>query len=615
MQPFLKGRQWLAAIGLAILVLATVIAALFTRNAGVQEAASSQPHRQPIVDERPLQTAQSVAKLSSSWDEQRFASQALRVTDHEVDLAFADALRDATNHPPQPTPQAQALYAHLNKAQAQAKQDQDRVDDFKKKLAAAKGPQQDAFQQQLDLAQAQLELDQDEIDGARTELIRSGIDKLSRVQRQFKRHEDTEHASDASHTSNGPTGTPINYQADTLWGQIQAWRQLRAKGAQLQSAVSEAAGIEVALTQAHGSLQQQIAADSAAGSARSQVSAGSPAQTGTTGSPTVQSLKLLSDDRKTFADFGRRIQDMQEAQTAYAGWLALVQMHQRVVVHGMIESAFWILLIILLVYLADRAVDGYFAHRSGEFSLVHTLRVVIRFALQAVGIIFILFVVLGVPQQMPTILGFAGAGLTVALKDFIVAFFGWFVLMGKNGIRVGDWVEIDGVAGEVIEINLLRTVLLETGNWTTTGHPTGRKVNFVNTYAIEGHFFNFTTSGQWLWDELQYSIPAAQDPYALLDAIQKTVDRETAESVKAAEEEWARDAKSYRVRSISAAPAVNVHPTPSGVDVQIRYITRAHERHAMRARLNQALVQVLRPGAKIEEDSAVSAGQMSSTND
>jgi small-conductance mechanosensitive channel len=79
-------------------------------------------------------------------------------------------------------------------------------------------------------------------------------------------------------------------------------------------------------------------------------------------------------------------------------------------------------------------------------------------------VVLILIVILGVPSQMPTIIGLAGAGLTVALKDFIVAFFGWFVLMGKNGLRVGDWVEIDGVAGEVVEINLLRTVLLETGN-------------------------------------------------------------------------------------------------------------------------------------------------------
>jgi small-conductance mechanosensitive channel len=88
------------------------------------------------------------------------------------------------------------------------------------------------------------------------------------------------------------------------------------------------------------------------------------------------------------------------------------------------------------------------------------------------------------------------------LKDFIVAFFGCFILMGKNSVRVGDWVEINGVGGEVVEVGLLRTTLLETGNWAESGRPTGRRVAFMNSYAIEDHYFNFSTTGQWLWEEL-----------------------------------------------------------------------------------------------------------------
>src|SRR3954464_13845885 len=118
--------------------------------------------------------------------------------------------------------------------------------------------------------------------------------------------------------------------------------------------------------------------------------------------------------------------------------------------------------------------------------------------LAAAGLILLL--IFGPPTQLSTIIGLATAGLTVVLKDFIVAFFGWFTLMGKNGIRVGDWVEINGVSGEVIEIGLLKTVLLELGNWTESGHPTGRKVAFSNSFAMDRHYFNFSTSGQWLWD-------------------------------------------------------------------------------------------------------------------
>ena len=64
--------------------------------------------------------------------------------------------------------------------------------------------------------------------------------------------------------------------------------------------------------------------------------------------------------------------------------------------------------------------------------------------------------IFGTPQETPTIIGLATAALTFALQDFILAFLGWFVLIGKNGIHVGDWVEINGVGGEVTEVGLFR---------------------------------------------------------------------------------------------------------------------------------------------------------------
>ena len=253
----------------------------------------------------------------------------------------------------------------------------------------------------------------------------------------------------------------------------------------------------------------------------------------------------------------------------------------------------WILLVIFAVYLADRFIEHLFKGISAENKRIDTLRAVVKFAAKAVGAIGILFIVVGMPTQATTVLGLAGAGLTVAMKDFIVAFFGWFVLMGKNGIRVGDWVEINGVAGEVVEVGLLKTVLLETGNWTDSSHPTGRRVSFVNSFAIEGHFFNFTTSGQWMWDELRVLIPSGHDPYAVIDGIQKLVEQETEKTAKVAEEEWQQTTTKYRAKTLSATPGINVVPTGGGIELRIRYITRAYERHAVRKRLYEAVIQIM----------------------
>jgi small-conductance mechanosensitive channel len=604
----LKTRQWLITVGLAALVLAALVALFLTRDVGTGQLAQTQTDTStpaPLVDESPLTTARAMGKLASGADEQKVAAQAEELADNAVDLAFHDASRTAADHPPQAKPEFRPLFQHVGQMQSQVQTDQERVDQLKKEMASAKGTRAASLQEQLDVAQAQLELDQDELSDAKEDLVQSGADPGALIQRQFDAHQAAEHSGEQK-PAEGGSATEVNYQAGHLLAQFEAWRALRSKIAQLQQASSQAGQSIGKLGKEREAWAKQIAAEkSQQRAAMPAATSGTPAATSSPPAVTAQSLHVLSDDQKTLSDLDKRIQDEQELQNTYAQWIALVHAHQRAALHGMIESLLWILLIVFGVVVADQVVDHYLVRSGEERTRLRTLRTVIHFALQAAGVLLILLVILGPPKQLATLLGFAGAGLTVALKDFIVAFFGWFVLMGKNGLRVGDWVEINGVAGEVIEINLLRTVLLETGNWTDSGHPTGRKVAFVNTYAIEGHFFNFTTSGQWLWDELHMLIPSEQDPYPLLDAIQKTMTKETEANARAAEQEWQRATSHYRVQSVSAAPAVNLQPTAAGLEVRVRYITRAQERAAMRARLSQALVQLLR-GKGIKEKETVS---------
>jgi len=213
---------------------------------------------------------------------------------------------------------------------------------------------------------------------------------------------------------------------------------------------------------------------------------------------------------------------------------------------------------------------------------------------------------LGSTPSVPRTIALAGAGLTVVLKDFIVGFFGWFMLQGRDGIRVGDWVEIDGVAGEVLEVGLFHTVLMETGDWSDGAAPTGRKVRFLNSFAIEGHYFNFSTSGQWMWDELRVLIPLGQDPYPIIEGVQQLVEEATGANARLAEQEWRSSTSRYRVRTLSAVPGINVVPTSTGVEIRVRYITRAHERHEMRRSLYHAVIELMH-GRRGEGESAGAA--------
>ena len=440
--------------------------------------------------------------------------------------------------------------------------------------------------------------------------MRSGADPGSLIQRQFDQHQAAEHIADEKPTRAATNKSEVNYQAANLMAQFAAWRALRDKAVPLQQARDQAVQAAVALTRAHDSLEKQVGTEKinkppVNPQATTQSNSNFHAQANTA----IKSLHLLSGDQKNLADLDKRIQDQQQLGNSYATWIAMVQSHQRVALHGMTQSALWILLIVMSVYLADRAIYYQLAKVGPDRTRLQTLRAVIRFVVQAVGVAVDPACDLGYSQPDADDSRPRWRRTDCGAEGFHSRVLRLVCIDGKNGLRVGDWVEINGVAGEVVEINLLRTVLLETGNWTDTGHPTGRKVAFVNSYAIEGHFFNFTTSGQWMWDELQIMVPSNEDPYPLLDAIQKTVAKETEANVEAAGKEWQSAASRYKVRSVSAAPpAVNLWPTASGAEVHVRYITRAQERSAMRARLNQALVQLLHQQG-VDEKSGVSAAR------
>ena len=587
MQGVIRTRQRIVVFGLLALVMVAIAALVLTRDSS-SPASRMGPRRAPLVDEQPVQTARSMATLASTREEQRFARQALQLADHEVDLAFADALRETTLHPAASTPETTEFFARVSRAEAQVKLDQDLIDSLKKESATNKGPDQE-IQEQLDLFQAQLELDKDELEDAKGDLLRSGADPLSRIRRQFARYQAAQQQRDTANTPIGAVGTEASSPANNLIAQISVWRTQRTQAVKLEQARDEALQKRDKLLQKHDSAEQATLEQPNGNQAQEPP----PSAGNSKDQAVLATLRRLSDHQKNLADLNKRVQDHQDLADVYGNWRGVVQSRQQAILRGFIRSALFILLVVLGVYLADLAVDRFFTDLIPDRRRMRTLRVVARFALQAAGVLLVLFVVLGIPNQMPTILGLAGAGLTVALKDFIVAFFGWFALMGRNGIRVGDWVEIRGVVGEVAEIGLLRTVLLETGNWNDAGHPTGRKVAFVNSFAIEGHYFNFSTSGQWLWDELQILVPSAQNPYPILEAIQKLVTTATEGNARMAEEEWQRATQRESMHSVSAAPAINLRPTSLGVEVHVRYITRAQERYSTRTTLYQDIVALL----------------------
>ena len=538
-------------------------------------APSALPPASGLVDQSTLRRARELAGQAAVPQEAQYAQEALRLADSEVDNAFATALRNATVHAPPLTGEALHVSQRLNVLNDRIRTQQASIAARQRAAAAAKTPLEDDAQ--LELAQAQLALDTDEADELHQMLIRLGGDRHAILQQALEEHESV-HKAETGAASSQTAALEAPQALTSLVGKLRAMASLRARHRQLIASQDAAVRLSKDLLAQRYTLSTETE------------SASQPASEGVT----VDRLHTLAAHRQTLSQYELRIHDLESLAAVYGKWDALVLAQQRTILRRILRVFVVIVAILALTVLASRLLHHVLTSRSLlDRRRQQTLHFVLSFAVQLIGALLILVVVFGTPQQTPTMIGLATAGLTVVLKDFIVAFFGWFILMGKNGVRVGDWVEINGVGGEVMEVGLLRTTLLETGNWAESGRPTGRRVAFMNSYAIEGHYFNFSTTGQWLWEELRIAIPANNDAYAVKDAIRVAVEEVTREDSELAAREWRRLSPRHgSATAPSMQPVVELRPGGT-LEVLIRYITRAQDRFDARSRLYQRLLAIL----------------------
>jgi small-conductance mechanosensitive channel len=532
------------------------------------------------VDKTSLMTAQQIVRMPTTADERPLAEDALRIGDQEMDLAFAEAVRRTANSPRPMSKEAQAAGARLQEAQKTLAADQAQVTDLTAALAKATAATAGPIGDRLNLAKAQAALDQDEADDAKQDLMRAGGDPQGRMQAMIEQHDAASKSSDSTRVVVTPPVEPRG-----LVDQAQSWKTLHQKVLRLKDAKSAADSAALAFAKRHDLIEARASArrrDAPAAGLTHDSSAALLAMT-----------QRQAREERAKAALDQRVDNQHKLADVYDRWIAVVRTHQRAVLNGALRGIALILVIILIGLFFEKLIERVLGAMSMDRRQTQTLYMVARVSVQVVGVLFILLVIFGPPDNLGTFLGLAGAGLTVALKDFILGFFGWFVLMGKNGIRIGDLVEINGVTGEVVELGIFHTMLSETGSWSDSGHPTGRRVTFTNSFAIEGHYFNFSTSGQWLWDEVRIVVPASQDPYVIVDAVKTQVEEATADSARQAEQQWKGARRSPHLRSLTAAPAINIKPIMGGVEITVRYITHVAQRAELRAALYHTAVDLL----------------------
>ena len=383
-----------------------------------------------LVDQSTYATAQRLALLAETPDEQAYAQSALRIADHALAFAFTTALRDAEAHPPVLSPEAQKIQDRIRKSQGLLDSDQERVSALTAALARAKEAQKDALQDQLDLAQSQLDLDKDELDGANQDLVDAG----GNIKKEIETLEQ-EHDAQVKARAVPPAAAPAAAEKRGSWGRFLGWLHLKQKQQAIDDAQSSAvrkeekltvrrAALAVSLENAKGSIAElaQHAKSAAAGAAapapRSQY-------THEDAATLLNQTKQIAANQKVLTLLDRRIGDQKQLAGIYGQWSALLTLQSHTLAHALLLNVLIVIGVLIVMLILDGWTQHLLTNPKLDRRQVETLRSIARIALRVVAVIIILLIVIGVPTQFGTMIGIVGAGLTVALKDFIVAFFGW----------------------------------------------------------------------------------------------------------------------------------------------------------------------------------------------
>ena len=167
------------------------------------------------------------------------------------------------------------------------------------------------------------------------------------------------------------------------------------------------------------------------------------------------------------------------------------------------------LLILVLTAVANRILRNVLKARIKDTTHAHTLSMLVRNSVFIIGSIIILLICLGMGSNFTVAMGILGAGIAFASQEVIGSFAGFINIVTGNLFRIGDRVRIGEVTGDVLDVSILRTTVMEIGEWVQADQYTGRIVTVANRTVFSDPVFNYTARWPYLWDEIV--IPVTYD--------------------------------------------------------------------------------------------------------
>jgi tetrahydromethanopterin S-methyltransferase subunit G len=347
--------QKIVAIVLVLLLGAAVYGLIRTAQPpSAPRNTSSSPGAAPasVVDQTPITTALKLGQMSTTAEELPFAQEALRIADHEMDLAYAAAKRELEEHPTPLSPDAKKIDMRLKEAEDALAAEDARVARLTAEEAKATGARKDELHDQVVLAKANQQEQQDEVDDAKEDLARAGGDPNSRIEALNQEHDASSKAIDSLKIA---VSTAVEERG--LIHRFTRWSALHQKQVLLWEAKQQAESAAASFSAKHNALDAQLLAEKKSASQSSgpanamntSAGGGAPSKLSREDSAAlVTAAKQRASAQKRLASLDKRIENQKQLAGNYEKWIGVLATKQRAVLNGALIGLTTILVILLI---------------------------------------------------------------------------------------------------------------------------------------------------------------------------------------------------------------------------------------------------------------------------
>jgi small-conductance mechanosensitive channel len=227
---------------------------------------------------------------------------------------------------------------------------------------------------------------------------------------------------------------------------------------------------------------------------------------------------------------------------------------------------------ILVVMALVRILKGVLNRYVQEPGNLYRARKMVTFLGYFTGIVIISLIFSDRLGKMAVAFGVAGAGIAFALQEVIASLAGWVAISFGNFYNTGDRVQLGGIKGDVIDIGMLRTTMMEIGQWVDSDLYNGRIVKIANSFVFKEPVFNYSGDFPFLWDEITIPVKYGCDHRLARSIFQRVLVELTGDYSTQAKHSWAGLIHQYRVDPAEIDPRVFLTANDNWMEFKLRYV-------------------------------------------